>query len=246
MNHSDPKKSRPKSSAGNGDDRDLFVVDDFHSIPASELRHMVSGTGAWIKAILARKLGRSKSLPTYAIELRRMTKSKHIPKRMEKYFESLRSKLEALSFSPNFEAAIPAVGPYVAAIVAMSRRDGDIHFIAHRATRQTDGNLIDEGDFRFISWLADGGILVTTTRANLPQARVGVDLLAVASEDPSVVLKRHRERMRQHSIENASPNELFDRLDAENRRETEDLLRRNVIRLATPAEVTRIRTELRV
>ena len=87
---------------------------------------------------------------------------------------------------------------------------------------------------------------MTTSRTHLPRARPGVDLQSVASEDPPVILKKHRDRMRQLSIENVPPNDLFDRADAENRAQTEDLLRRNVIRLATPAEVTRIRTELRV
>ena len=246
MNRSLTKTSKSKSAGGSGDDRDLFVIDDYHTIPANELRPIVGGTGAWIKAILSQKLGRSKSQPAYVIELRRMTKSKHIPKRMEKYFDTLRSKLESLNFSPNFEASIPAVGPYVSAIMAMSRRDGDVHFFAHRVTRQVEGKLIDEGELRFVSWLTDGGLLVTTTKTHLPHPRPGVDLLTVASEDPSIVLKKHRDRMRQLSIENVSPTDLFDRADAENRAQTEDLLRRNVVRLATPAEVTRIRTELRV
>jgi len=55
-----------------------------------------------------------------------------------------------------------------------------------------------------------------------------------------------RERMRQQAIENVPPGDLFDHADKENRQETADLLRRGVIRRATPAEITRIRTKLRV
>lgn len=58
--------------------------------------------------------------------------------------------------------------------------------------------------------------------------------------------KKHLDTMRQLSIEKVSPNDLFDRADTENRAQTESLLRRSIVCLATPAEVTRIRTELRV
>jgi hypothetical protein len=165
---------------------------------------------------------------------------------MEKHFDDVRSNLEHLSFTPNFDANLPAIGSYVMALMAMSRRDGDVHFVAERVTIQVAGQLIDESNFRFLSWLDDGGILVTTTQTHLPRPRNGLDLSSVVSDDPTLVLKKHRERMRVHHVVNVPPAELFDRLDAENRAQVDDLLRRDIVRRATPAEVARIRTELRV
>lgn len=226
-------------------ERIFFVVDEYQSIPIGELRHIVGGTGAWIKSIIGRLLG-SKAHPTYAVELRRMTKTKHIPKRMLKHFESLRSSLTDLSFLPNFEATIPAVGPYVSAIMAMSRRDGDIHFLAHRVTRKVGGELVDEEDFRFVSCLKDGRLMVTSTRNNFPRPRAKIDMIYVTSNDPGILLKKHRERMRQAPVRRVSPNEMYNHLMAENAEYVDNLLNRKIIREATPAEVARIRNEMRV
>lgn len=246
MNRFDTKTQSSPSTRSGGEERDYFVVDDLAHIPSAELRAIVGGLGPWLKIRLRRTLARTKFQPSYVIELRRMTRSKHIPKRMEKHFETLRLDLEHLSFTSNFDASLPAVGPYVTALMAMSRRDGDIHFVAQRVTRQEAGELIDESNFRFLSWLSDGGLLVTTTQTHLPRPRAGLDVLSVISDDPGLVLKKHRERIRKLQVENVPPAELFDRLDAENRNHAEDLLRRDIVRLATPAEVARIRTELRV
>ena len=219
------------------------MVDDHSSIPANELRPMIGNMGSWLKAIANQKLGRQKSQPRYAVELRRLKRAKHIPKRMEKHFEQLRSRLRSLEFLDNFEATIPAVGPYVSAIVAMSRRDGDIHFFGHRATTQVDGKLVDRNDFRFVTWLKDDSLLATHSAQNLPRPRNGVDQVVVASDDPSIVLRKHVERLRGKQIKQVSPSKLFDVADAENRRDIDDLLRRSVVRKATPGELTRIRMD---
>lgn len=246
MNRFVPKTREADSAGADGQERELFVIDDYHSIPAGELRHILDGTGSWIRAVVRQKFGRNKPQPTYVIELRRMTRARHIPKRMEKHFDTLRRSLEALSFSSSFEATIPALGPYAMNIMGMSRRDGDVHALASRVTRQVAGSLVDDADLRFVSWLADGGVLVTSTLANQPRPRSGGRLQVVVSEDPGLVRKKHREGMRGLTVAPVQPADAFDHAAAEHREQVEDLLRRGIVRLATPAEVTRIRSGLRV
>lgn len=195
---------------------------------------------------MRRTIRPSQTLPSYAVELGRLVPAKHIPKRMVKHFDGLRSELQSLGFSANFEATIPAIGPYSAAMMGMSRRDGDVHFVANRVTRQVGQELVDDGDFRFMSWLTDGTTLITATENELVPTRGGVDFAAVPSDDPDTVLKKHRERMRRLPVVAVEPPELFSRVEAESRQQAEDLLRRRIIRFATPAEVTRIRMKMRV
>ena len=246
MNRSSTKRVGPRSAGQGGPHRDLYIIDDLDSIPAGELRSIVGGTGAWVKAIVRRKFRPSQVSPSYAVEMGRLVPARHVPKRMVKYFDALRSKLQAHNFSANFEATVPAIGPYSAAVMGMSRPDGDVHFVAHRVTRQVGHELVDDGDFRFMSWFTDGTTLMTGTETEVPPSRPGVDFAAVPSDDPDAVLKKHRERMRRRPIGVLSPPELFARVEAENREQVEDLLRRRIIRPATPAEVARIRMKMRV
>jgi hypothetical protein len=227
-----------------GDVRETFVTNDYRSIPASELRSMLDGLGPWLSAVLSHKILRKRVQPAYVIELRRMMKAKHVPKRIQKHFDDLKARLERLTFEPNFHATVPAIGPYSSATVAMSQPDGEVHFIASQVVTQVAGKLKDEGHFGFVTWLSDGTSIVTISSATLPRPRSGVDRMVIQSNDPAVVLKKHRERLRKKRIEPVAPEDLFPRTESENQKQTEDFLNRGLIRPATATEVTRIRTQM--
>ena len=70
--------------------------------------------------------------------------------------------------------------------------------------------------------------------------------MIVGDTDPGVVLKRHRERIMKRDCATVAATELYDRVQSDQEQETADLLRRGVLRRATPGEVTRIRTNMRV
>ena len=141
-----------------------------------------------MSAVLRYKIVRSKSPPTYAIELRRMIRgdAKHVPKRIMKHFNAIKAKLEPLNFIPSFYASTPAIGPYSSAIMAMSRRDGEIHFWASHVVTQTDQGIDDEGHFGFTTWLSDERSVVTVAPTRLPRPSSWVDHMILRSEDPAV------------------------------------------------------------
>jgi hypothetical protein len=237
---------RARTEAATDDSRELFVTTDLRSIPASESRPLCGGLGAWLSALLTHKLLRTKSPPTYAIELRRWLKTRHVPKRMEKPFQELARRLESLGLTHHFDVTIPSIGPYSTASMVLSREDGELHAVASREVTLSAGQIRDQGYFCFLTWLADGSLLETCSTARLPRARAGVERRIVLAEDPPAVLQQHRERLRGKLVRAVPPEGLFERLEAEHQRRTEDLLRRGVIRPATAAEVTRIRSETRV
>jgi hypothetical protein len=230
MNRS-PNKSKRDIAP---EDRELFVIHDFATIPAAELRPMTGSFSQWHRPIY----------PTHVAELKRWVKgdSEHISKRIMRRFDELRGALERLTFFPAFYANIPCVGPCAQAVMGMSRRDGTLHAMAFQSTAQVDRKMVDEGYFGFTSWLTDGTSVVTFGRVLLPTARAPVNQLVIASDDIELVLKKHRERVRL-DIQTVAPHELFDRAEADNRLTIEDLVKRNVIRLATPGEVARIRNQ---
>ena len=174
-------------------------------MPASEMRPLLGGTGAWLSAIVTHKILRTKVIPTYAVELRRMTKARHIPKRMQKHLDDRRAQLESLNFAVSFYATLPAIGPYSWVTMGMSRRDGDLHFLATQIATKVDGQIQDEGYFCFVSWLSDETSIVTMSPALLPRPSDGVDRVIVGSEDSAVVLKKHRERLRKKEILPVAP-----------------------------------------
>jgi hypothetical protein len=209
---------------------------------------MIGSFSQWLSALLAHKILRSKPQIKYVIEARRLVKgeAENVPKRIMKQFAAVRTQLELLNFGPSFFATIPAIGPVSKAIMAMSRPDGQIHCFASHVVSKFDGQVQDESLLGFTTWLSDQKSIVTMSPAKLPRPRDGVDRLIVSSGDPEVILKKHRDRIRKLECLPVSPADLFAQAESEQERQTEDLLRRRVIRLATPAEVTRIRTEMRV
>lgn len=249
MNRAGPERAgqgKPDSRAT--DDRELFATTDFRSIPTAELRSIVGSFSQWLSVVMAHKILRSNPQIQYAIEARRLVKgdAENVPKRIMKQFAAVRTQLELLNFGPSFFATIPAIGPVSKAVMAMSRPDGQIHCFASHVVSKIDGQVEDEGCLEFTTWLSDEKLIVTMSAANLPRPRQGVDRLIVGSEDPEVILKKHRDRIRKLEYLPVPATELFAYAECEQERQTEDLLRRGVIRLATPGEVTRIRTAMKV
>jgi hypothetical protein len=249
MNREKSKTQRnEKSAAGSARARELFVLSDLRSIPAAELRPMCGGMSQWISALLRYKLLRSKWAPAHAVELRRMARvdTDHVPKRIGKPFDAIQQRLRKLGFAVSYYATIPALGPYSSAIMGMSQEDGEIHFCAYQVARKTAGGVADEGHFGFFTWLRDQRCLATLSAVNVPRLSPQIDLLIDRSDDPATVLKSHRNRLLKVNPQAVSAAELFEKVESDYRCQIDDLQRRRVIRGASPAEVARIRNEMRV
>ncbi len=224
------------------------MTTDFRSIPASELRPMVGGLSPWLSAVFAHKVLKSKPSIAYAIETRRLVNrdAENVPKRIMKQFAELRSQLELLNFGTSFYATVPALGPISKAVMAMSRPDGQIHCLVSHVVSRIGGEVHDETCLSFTTWISKEKSIVTMSASKLPRPCSGVDRLILNTSDPEVILKKHRDRIRNQKCLPIPAEDLFAHVEIEQDRQTEELLRRGVIRPATQAEVTRIRTEMKV
>lgn len=238
-----PQSKKARVEAGLETDRELYVVNDFNTIPVSELHLMFGGIHEWLATILKHKVMRKQTPPAYAIELGRLTKgdAQHISKRILKRFDDLRDRFARLNFFPSFYATFPVIGPHSAAMMAISRRDGQIHGFACQSITQIDGKIHDQGYFGYRTWLEGDTVIETLSNTTLPAASKVVDRIIVSSDDLDIVLKRHRERIRKKEIRSVRSNELFELTDELNRREIKDWAKRGVIRRASSGEVARIR-----
>ena len=236
--------SDAESSPGESDRRLLYVLNDFHFIPAAESKSMLDGHRQWLSTLISYKLLRKRTQPAFAIEIGRWIRgdSRQVSKRILKRFEELRAKMSRLGFAPAFFATIPAIGPHSAAVMGMSRRDGSIHLLAHGSTSQSAEGVADTGHFEFLSWLTDEPTVVTCSQVCLPKPRAGIDQWITTSHDPEKVLKKHRERLRRRPFQAVASQDLFEKVSEENQAAVKDLANRNVIRLASSAEVARIRS----
>ncbi|MCG8650706.1 MAG: hypothetical protein MI861_12790 [Pirellulales bacterium] len=241
-----PNPYRPSSSTL--EERELFVTTDIRSIPTMELRPMCRNFSEWLIAIFAFKILRAKTEPEFASESRRLVQieAEHVPKRLMKRFAELAPQVQALGFLPNYYASLPAIGPIAAAVMTMSRREGQVHFFATQVALKTAGEINDDGHFGFGSRLTDDSSVLTVSPAKLPGARPGIDRRIVRSQDPAEVLQVHRDRIRNAAIKSIAPEELFDYAQREARLEADDLQRRRIIRPATAGEISRIKTGSRV
>lgn len=246
MEKAKPKNSKKRESTD--EERELFVTTDLRSVPASELKPMVGGLGKWVSQAVGNKLSKGKFEALYARESRRLVHvdQEHVSKRLQKHFSKLQSELEYLGFGTSFFASLPALGPIAAAMMAMSQRDGRIHFLAEQVAIRENGKISDDGFFSFVSYLPGGGSLITTNGKNLPRARSEVQREVVTEAVADQVLRHHRKRVRNLEIAAIAPPELFDHVASEVRLDCDDLVRRKVIRPATPAEITRIRQKSKV
>lgn len=249
MNRSGKEPSRRKESSNKAkDDREYFVTTDYQAIPVGELRPLTGSLSKWISAVVSHKILRSKPPTHFAIESKRLVNgdAEHVPKRIMKRFTELRSQLEPLNFSVSFYATIPSVGPFAKAVMGMSQSEGPTHFLASHVVTRINDEVMDEGAFWFATWLGDKSSILTHSPANLANPCGVVDRVFVNTNDPGVALKKHRERIMKRDCVSVPASDLFDQVKTDQERETADLLRRGVIRRATPGEVTRIRTNMRV
>jgi hypothetical protein len=238
-----PQSKKARVEAGLETDRELYVVNDFSTIPVSELHLMFGGIQEWLSTILKHKVMRKQIPPVYAIELGRLIKgdAQHVSKRILKRFDELRDQFARLNFFPAFYATYPVVGPHSAAMMAISRRDGQVHGFAHQSITQVDGKIRDQGYFGYKTWLEDGTVIETLSYTTLPAASEVVERVIVSSDDLDTVLKRHRERIRKKEVRSVMSHELYELADELNRREVQDWAKRGVIRRASSGEVARIR-----
>jgi len=236
------------SAAGSTKNRELYITSDFRSIPAGELRALCGGFPQWVSAVFRYKLLRSSSTPAYALELRRFTQveAANVTKRLLKHFAATEKKLAKHNFSRSFYANIPALGPHSSAVMGMSQEEGEIHFCALQVARKISDSVVDESHFGFFTWLRDGVCLATLSPLSLPRLDPEIDLVIDRSDDPAAVLKTHRNRLLKINPQPVTLAELFEKVEAGFRRQIDDLIRRQVIRPASAAEVARIRNEMRV
>ncbi len=227
-------------------ERELFVASDIQSIPVFELRPMCSNVVEWLMAIVLFKVCRLKPPVEFATETRRMVRieAEQVPKRVMKYFDELRPKLEEMGFHVNYYATVPAIGPIAIALMTMSSESGKCHFFAVRAAIKTANNqVMEDGHFGFGSQLPNDGSLLTISKAKLPKPRPGVERMMINTSDPAVLLREHRNRMKDQPVINTPASELVEHARRQNLLECEDLLARRVIRPATPGEIQRIRAQ---
>ena len=231
------------STESSGDERELFVATDIRSIPAGELRPMCDSLFAWLFAIVVFKIFRVKPPVEFATENRRMVRieGEQVPKRIMRYFKELEEKVEELGFHHNYYATVPAIGPIGVALMTMSSEDGRCHFFAVRAAIKVDTEIMEDGHFGFGSQLPNDGSLTTISKAKLPKPREGVLRVMINTDKPYDLLKEHRKRMRDAPVVVTHASELVEHARRQNLLECEDLLKRGVIRPATPPEIHRIR-----
>ncbi len=243
----DRMKENPSSAQTRTEEdahRELFVINDFRSMPAKEMRPMFDTFGRWLAAWWQYKIRGKSDHPEFVLEMRRLTRAKHVPKRIQKNFDPYLEKLKRSGFVHSFDATVGALGPYSCGLLGMTDEETYVHFVAFHAVTQIEGRIADDSFFRFLSWLDDETLIETISRGQHPSPRRGIDRLEFAADDPITMLRRHRERLRKKSVQKINPSDLWARIEAEHQSQVDDFIARGVIRAATPAEVTRIRRSL--
>lgn len=225
-------------------ERELFVAGDLNFIPVMELRPLCDGVVQWLTAIAMFKVFRTKSPAFFATETRRLVRieGEQVPKRIMKYFDSLRPKLERMDYFLNYYATVPAIGPIALALMTMSTRgNGKSHFFVLRAVVKAEGKLNDDGHMGFVSSLANDGSLLTISKTTLPNPRVGVNRKMVPTDDPQKLYSAHRKRIRDAPVVEVAAENLIEVARHQNLLECEDFIKRRVIRPATSGEIAKIR-----
>jgi len=246
MNRASTSASKKRSKAASAENRDLFVIDDYASMPWTQSRPLFPTAGSWIAAGIRHKLLRKPVEANYAVECGRFVSARHVPKRIEKYFEEVIKDLRSHAFIESFTGTVAAVGPYSNATLGMSRKDGLIHFFATQIVTQVNRRIHDEQFFGFVSWAKNDESVWTLSPSRLPPPRREADRFVTNLSKPGDVLRKHQERIRHVTPRQVSPADFFDEFEAENVKQVNDWVSRGVIRPANPAEVTRIRNEMGV
>ncbi|MEM1067868.1 MAG: hypothetical protein AAGI63_03155 [Planctomycetota bacterium] len=209
-------------------------------------RPMFGSFGDWCSATIRHKLLRKSCEPDYLLELGRLKHARHIPKRIQKYFDQMTRELKGMDFVESFHATVAALGPFSTATLGMSRKDGEVHFFATQIVTQVERQIEDECYFGFISWRREAGSFWSLSPHRVPNPRSEVQRVTVNSDKPREVLRKHRERIRGEQPKVVRPIDYFESYHREHAKQVKDWTQRGVIRVATPAEVTRVRNQIDV
>lgn len=239
-----PYAARP-TPQGNDDNRQLFIAGDIKNIPYLELRPMCSNVLEWLLAGVLFKICRIPSPAQFATESRRLVRvsEENVPRRLMNHFHELRPQAERLGFEINHFATVPAIGPIAIALMTMSEKSGQSCFYAVQVALKMNDQINDEGHFGFNTSLSGDAMLTTLSPVKLPKPRKGLQRKILKSRDVAEVYRVHQERMRDQIIQAVPPDQLFALAEKHNRLEADDLQQRRITRLATPGEITRLRSQ---
>lgn len=239
-----PSPSSKQTQSDPTEDRELYVIDDFTTIPWLQSRPLTTSFGQWIANAWRYKILRKEAEPKFLVECGRFVSARHVPKRIQKYFDEVAPELKSQEFIKTFHGTVAALGPYSTATLGMSRKDGEIHFFATQIVTQSNRQVHDEQYFGFVSWLADQSSIWTVSSCSMPSPRPEVHRMMLASDKPNQVLRKHVERIRDKKLKRIAPANFFESFESENAKQASDWERRKVIRIAKPTEITRIRRGL--
>lgn len=241
MTSTSPSPANKQTQTDPNDDRELYVIDDFGSIPWLQARPLTTSFGNWIAKGWRYKILRREARPKFLVECGRFVSARHVPKRIQKYFDQLTPNLRSQEFIETFQGTMAALGPYSTATLGMSRKNGEIHFFATRIVTQLNQQIHDEQYFGFISWLSDESSIWTLSRCSLPSFRSEVDRMIVATDEPNTVLRKHEERVRKKKLQRIKPTNFFESFKSEYAKQVSDWERQKIVRAAKPAEIVRIK-----
>lgn len=213
--------------------RELIVASDGSSIPIFGM----APTG------LLSKFLRKPTTPTFAVESRRIIRveSEQMPKRILKHFKKLQNPLTQLSFTHNFFATIPVIGPLGIGMMSMVTPSGLSCFLAVQTVIRKEGKLIDSGHYGFYSYMNADEALVTASPNQLPKPRPGIHQQILKDADPEQMLREHRKRMRDFKVKTVEASDVVELVRHHNKLDVNDCIERDLLRAATNGEISRIR-----
>lgn len=226
-------------------DRQFFIHGDIKIIPYSELGPFCKSGIHRLITGLKQKIGKVRFSPKWAAESRRLVavKSDNVSKRLMKYFSQLQKDANELGFTLDHFARTPTIGPITSARMVMGERSGQSYFFAAYSSAQEGGSIKDDGHFGFASLLPDNIVMTTLSPSNLPNPCQWNDRRVSKSDSVKAIHGEHQKRVRGKKPTAIPQDKLFAFVEKLNAREVDDLLKRGVIRTATPAEVARIRKQ---
>ena len=183
--------------------------------------------------------------PTFAVESKRLMRveSAQLQERILTPLREIRAALKPLGYQHNFYGSLPAVGAVAIGILAMSTKSGQNYFFAVRTATRRDNKVVQTGFIGFGSLLGDDDSLLTLSPVRLPKPREGVDREILRSEDPEHLLREHRKRMREYTIQPLEATELVNRIRRQNELDCNEYLEQGLLRKASPGQIAAIRAK---
>ena len=151
--------------------------------------------------------------------------------------------MKPLGYQHNFYASVPAVGPIAIGFLALSTSSGQNHFFAVRTATKRGAKIVETGFIGFCSLLGDDDALITQSPARLPKPRVGVDREILKIDDPELILREHRKRMRDYDIKPVEASDLVNRIRRQNELDCDEYLKQGLLRPATQGQISAIRAK---